>query len=73
MEEPFAPQAHYIATDRERGGDLVVGAALGGKENYLGAQHFEIWQRILARAAFQYLAFFARQTDREWAVSGHSR
>jgi hypothetical protein len=52
MEEALAPQAHYIAPDRERGGDLVVGTAVGGKENNLGAQHFEIWQRILARTAF---------------------
>src|SRR5207253_3924553 len=59
MEESFAPQAHHIAPDRERGGDLVVGAPLGGEQNYLGAQHLEIWQRILARSTLQNLAFLS--------------
>jgi hypothetical protein len=53
MEEALAPQAHHIATDREHGGDLVVGTALGGKQDHLGAKHLEIWRRILARTTLQ--------------------
>ncbi len=51
MEEPLAPQAHHIAADRERGGDLVVGTTLGGKQNhlgteeYLGTDHYSLEQR----------------------------
>jgi hypothetical protein len=59
MEEPFAPQAHHIAPDRECGGNLVVGATLGGEEDHLGAQHLEIWQRIFSRSAVQDLAFLS--------------
>jgi hypothetical protein len=71
MEEPFAPQAHHIATDRKRGGDLVVGATLGGEQNYPGSQYLEIWQRIFARSTLQDLAFLAREPNRKRAVSRH--
>lgn len=47
LEEPFAPQADDLAAGVETSGDLVVGQALGGKENHLGADHFKIRQRIL--------------------------
>jgi hypothetical protein len=59
MEKPFAPQAHHIAPDRERAGDLVVGATLGSEQDHLGPQYLEIWQRILARPDFQDLAFLS--------------
>jgi hypothetical protein len=59
MKEPFAPQAYHIAPDRKRRGDLVVGAPLGGEQNDLGAQHLEIWRRILARSTLQNLAFLS--------------
>jgi len=42
MEEAFAPQAHDIATDGKRSGDLVVATAFGREQDDLGAQHFEI-------------------------------
>jgi len=71
MEESFAPQAHHIATNGERGGDLVVGMPRGGEQDHLGAQYLEIWQRILARAILQNLAFFSRKVDMERAVSRH--
>jgi hypothetical protein len=71
MEEALAPQTHDIATDREHGGDLVVGVTFGGKQDHLGAKHLEIRQRILTRADFQYLPFMPRETDREGAMSWH--
>ncbi|HEY4689927.1 MAG TPA: hypothetical protein VIK33_11475 [Anaerolineae bacterium] len=73
MEEPLAPQAHYIAADRERRADLVVAASLGGQQDHPGAENFEIRQRILAGAVFQDLALFPGEMDRKGAASGHYR
>lgn len=70
-EEPLAPQANHVAPDRERSSDLVVGATLGGEQNHPGAQHLEIWRRILPRSVFQDLAFLAGEVDRERALSWH--
>jgi hypothetical protein len=73
MEEALAPQADHIASDRERGGDRVVAVSIGGEEDHLGAQHFEIWQRIFADAALQNPTFGSRQANRKGTVSGHLR
>src|SRR5438093_3358281 len=40
VEEPLAPQAHHVAADGESGPDLIIGQAVGGKENHSGAQDF---------------------------------
>jgi hypothetical protein len=72
MEEALAPQAHDIATDGERGSDLVIGLSRGGKQDNLGAEHFKIRQRIFARASLQDLALVSRETDRKRALSWHS-
>jgi hypothetical protein len=56
MEEALAPQTDHIASHRERGGDLIIGATRGSEQDYLGAKYLEIWQRILPRAHFQHLA-----------------
>src|SRR2546422_9428717 len=38
MEEAFAPETDHVASDRERGGDRVVGPPLGGKQDHLGPE-----------------------------------
>lgn len=71
LEEPFTPQADDLAAGVETSGDLVVGQALGGKENHLGADHFEIRQRILGGAAVEFTLFSPGQLDFVWAGTGH--
>src|SRR5260370_38003286 len=38
LKESFAPLANDLARGRETGGNLVIGAALRGQEDYLGAK-----------------------------------
>jgi hypothetical protein len=57
LEEAFAPHAYDLAAGIETSGDLVVGQALSGEQNHLGAKHLEVRQRILGGAAAQ-LPFF---------------
>jgi len=73
MKEALAPQAHDIAPYRERGGDLLIGATLGGEQDHLGAEHFKIWQRILARPVFQHGPLMSGEPDRKGTVPGHAR
>src|SRR5712691_3042434 len=72
MEEAFAPETDDVASDRERGGDRVVGPPLGGKQDHLGPQDGKIRQRILPGATLQRLLFVPRQSDLVWALSRHS-
>jgi hypothetical protein len=71
MEEALAPQAHHIATDGERGSDLVIAPSGGGQQDNLGAEDFEVWQRIFAGAPLQGLAFLPRETDGERTMPWH--
>ena len=59
IEEPLAPQANDVASDREGGGNLVIAAALSGGQDNERPEHLTIWQRILAGAALESLAFGA--------------
>src|SRR6266851_3738121 len=72
VEEAFAPETDHVASDRERGGDRVVGPALGGKQDHLGPEDYTIWQRILQGATLQRLLFLPRQLDPVRASSRHS-
>jgi hypothetical protein len=66
MEDALAPQAHDVAAHRECRVDLVVGPTLGGEQDHLGAQNFEIRQRILARPILQ----VSRSLRERWIVKG---
>src|SRR6266851_3331141 len=72
MEEAFAPDTDHVATDRERGGDHVVGPPLGGKQDHLGSEDGEIRQRIFPGATLQRPLFLSRQLDPVRASSRHS-
>ena len=43
FEEPFSPAADDFASRAEPVGDLIIGAALLGEENHLGAGDHKIW------------------------------
>jgi hypothetical protein len=70
MKEALAPQAHDIAPYRERSGDLLIGATLGGEQDHL-AGDFEIWQRILTRPVFQHHPLVPGEPDREGTTPWH--
>jgi len=72
MEEAFAPETDHVASDRERGGDRVVGPPLGGKQDHLGPEDGKIWQRIFPGAPLQHLLFLSRQLDPVRASPRHS-
>src|SRR5712691_5670871 len=72
VEEAFAPETDHVASDRERGGDRVVGPPLGGKQDHLGPEDGEIRQRIFPGTTLQRLLFLPRQLDLVRASPRHS-
>jgi hypothetical protein len=50
IKEPLAPEADHVAPDGERIRDVVIRAALCGKQDEAGPQHLKVRQRILAGA-----------------------
>src|ERR1035437_2297941 len=53
IEEAFTPLTDHLAPRLQANGDLVVIHAVGGHQDHLGSNHFEIRQRILCRTTNQ--------------------
>ena len=43
LEEPFSPAADDLTSRAESVGDLIIGEALLGEEDHLGASNHKIW------------------------------
>lgn len=71
FEETLPPHADNLAPGVEPGGNLIVGQALGGKQDHSGADDFKIRQRIPGSAAAQLALFGSGELDREWAGTWH--
>jgi hypothetical protein len=70
-EETLAPGADDIATDRERGGNVIVTATVGRGEDDARPEHLEIRQRIFPGSGLKDLAFLRGERDDVRAVSRH--
>lgn len=70
-EEALAPHTDDLTPGVESSGDSIVGQTFGGEQDHPGANHLEIWQRILGGAAAQFLLFGGREFYREWAGAWH--
>ncbi len=64
FEEPFSPAADDFASGAEPVGDLIIGEALLGEENHLGAGNHKIRQRIFIGAPLQLFSFLLGEHDR---------
>ena len=63
FEEPFSPAADDFASGAEPVGDLIIGEALLGEENHLGASNHKIRQRIFIGASLQLFSFLLGEHD----------
>ena len=71
LEESLAPLADDFAPGIQALSDLIVGQALGGVEDHLGADNLKIRQRIFCCSAFQFMPLLWREINSEWAFSRH--
>src|ERR1035437_7051256 len=70
-EEALAPLADNFTARIQASGDLVVVDALGGHQDHLGANDFEVGQRISNRPAVQLCGLLDRQHNVKRALSCH--
>jgi hypothetical protein len=63
FEEALAPEGHDLPPGVEALGDRVIGPALGGQEDHLGADDLKMGSRIRGSARLQHPRFLAGQDD----------
>jgi hypothetical protein len=73
FKETLAPHANDLAAGIEASGDSMVGPAIGGEENHLGADHLKIRQRILGGTAAQFLLLGGGEHYRIRASTWHRK
>jgi hypothetical protein len=61
FEEALAPKGHDLPPGVEALGDRVIGPALGGQEDHLGADDLKMGSRICGSARLQHPRFLAGQ------------
>jgi len=72
LKEAFSPLGDDLPWQVEALSDLLVGEALCGKEDDLGAHDFAIRRRISSSGALQLFSLFLFKENDIWAFSWHN-
>jgi hypothetical protein len=71
FEEAFAPEGHDLPPGVEAPRNRVIGPALGGQEDHLGADDLKMRSRIRGGARLQHPRFLAGEDDSVGTCSRH--